>query len=176
MTDVRRRRTDVRIQILRLQLSPHFALHALLFAPCALSYSHNCLPQFLTFSASHLLSFSASHLPIFLAFTAPRQPAPIKSIISLDFELSALSYQLARIVLSRTPCPATRNSQLVFLFIDLLQSRRTGLQVRPFIDIADLDVADNAFFVNVKQGSFGDACRAQDAVAGGHLAVGPEIR
>ncbi len=31
------------------------------------------------------------------------QPAPIKSILSLDFELSALSYQLARNVLCRNP-------------------------------------------------------------------------
>ncbi len=72
--------------------------------------------------------------------------------------------------------PQSRNPQPATLLIHLLQSRCNGFQVRSLIDIADLDVANYAFFVNIKQGSFGDAFGAQDAVSGGHLTMGPEIR
>ena len=61
-------------------------------------------------------------------------------------------------------------------FVHLLQGRRAGLQIRPLINIIDLNISDNTFFIDVKQGSFRNTIGSQNAVPGCHLPMRPEIR
>ncbi len=69
----------------------------------------------------------------------------------------------------------SRGSRRGRLWVEFVQNLGQILQLWPFVDIVDVDVADHSLFVDHDQSPLAGSVAAQYPVLGGNLAMWPEI-